>query len=200
MMPGPEDRDDHDREQQDRQREDDVHEPHDRDLDRRRGRTRRPGRARCRRRWRSPPPRHRSAATGARRRSRRDRMSRPMASVPSGYAHEPPACHAGGFRNTALLVRSGGYGAITRREHRHQHDHDDEDQARDRAVVCAEVAPELAQRTMRMRDLHGHVERRRVGGHDLRIRGLIMPYVTSTSRLTAITTTPSSSTPPCSTG
>ena len=40
-------------------------------------------------------------------------MSRPIASVPSGYAHEPPACHAGGFRNTALLVRSGGYGAST---------------------------------------------------------------------------------------
>ena len=38
----------------------------------------------------------------------RERMSRPMASVPSGYAHEPPACQAGGFRNTALLVRSGG--------------------------------------------------------------------------------------------
>jgi hypothetical protein len=38
-------------------------------------------------------------------------MSRPIASVPSGYAHDPPACHAGGFRKTALLVRSGGYGA-----------------------------------------------------------------------------------------
>ena len=43
----------------------------------------------------------------------RDRMSRPIASVPSGYAHEPPACQAGGWRNTALLVRSGGYGAST---------------------------------------------------------------------------------------
>ena len=28
-------------------------------------------------------------------------------------ADEPPACHAGGLRNIALLVRSGGYGAIS---------------------------------------------------------------------------------------
>jgi hypothetical protein len=31
--------------------------------------------------------------------------------VPSGYAHDPSACQAGGFRKIALFVRSGGYGA-----------------------------------------------------------------------------------------
>ena len=80
-------------------------------------------------------------------------MSRPMASVPSGYAHEPPACHAGGFRNTALLVRSGGYGAITGASDRDQHDGDDEDEPGHRAVIGAEVAPELAQRPAAARRL-----------------------------------------------
>ena len=37
----------------------------------------------------------------------RDSMSRPMASVPSGQAQEPPSCQAGGFRKAALFVRSG---------------------------------------------------------------------------------------------
>ena len=38
---------------------------------------------------------------------RRERMSRPMASVPNKWAELPPAVQAGGTRNTALSVRSG---------------------------------------------------------------------------------------------
>ena len=37
----------------------------------------------------------------------RDSISRPMASVPSGCAHEPPACQNGGLRKALLSVRIG---------------------------------------------------------------------------------------------
>jgi hypothetical protein len=40
-------------------------------------------------------------------------MSRPIASVPSGKVHDPPACQKGGFRKAVLLVRIGECGAIT---------------------------------------------------------------------------------------
>ena len=108
MMPGPEDRDDHDGEQQARQRQDDVHQSHDRDLghaarepgdqaerDADDDRQRDDGDADQQREARAvDEPRQDVAA---------DRVGAEQVGASSRRLARP-----GGFRNAALLVRSGG--------------------------------------------------------------------------------------------
>src|SRR4030095_10313522 len=89
-------------------------------------------------------------------------------------------------------------------EDRHQGHDDNDDEAGDRAMIGDEIAPELAQRPRRLADEGGGLDRcgRRDqwAAHDLRIRGLITPEATPTSRWQLITIIPSVRIPPCSTG